>query len=48
MLIAESAAIDSDVMLPDGVRLDLVTDVAGIEAMMAVHDRIRGSGPCGS
>jgi PII-like signaling protein len=38
MLVAETAAIDSDVKLPDGVRLDLVTDHAGVEAMMAVHD----------
>jgi GNAT superfamily N-acetyltransferase len=39
MLVAETAAIDSEVRLPDGVRLDLVTDQAGVEAMMAVHDR---------
>jgi GNAT superfamily N-acetyltransferase len=38
MLVAETAAIDSDVRLPDGVRLDLVTGQAGVEAMMAVHD----------
>jgi GNAT superfamily N-acetyltransferase len=38
MLVAETAAIDSDVKLPEGVRLDLVTDQAGVEAMMAVHD----------
>ena len=38
MLVAETAAIDSDVKLPEGVRLDLVTDHAGVEAMMAVHD----------
>jgi GNAT superfamily N-acetyltransferase len=38
MLVAESAAIDSDVRLPDGVRLDRVTDTAGVEAMVAVHD----------
>ena len=38
MLVAETAAIDSDVKLPDCVRLDLVTDHAGVEAMMAVHD----------
>jgi hypothetical protein len=38
MLVAETAAIDSDVKLPDGVRLNLVTDRAGVEAMMAVHD----------
>jgi GNAT superfamily N-acetyltransferase len=38
MLVAETAAIDSKVRLPDGVRLDPVTDQAGVEAMMAVHD----------
>ena len=38
MLVAETAAIDFDVKLPDGVRLDPVTDHAGVEAMMAVHD----------
>jgi GNAT superfamily N-acetyltransferase len=38
MLVAETAAIDSEVRLPDGVRVDLVTDQAGVEAMMAVHD----------
>ena len=38
MLVAETASIDSCVRLPDGVRLDLVTDRAGVEAMMAVHD----------
>ena len=38
MLVAETAAIDSGVKLPDGVRLELVTDQAGVEAMMAVHD----------
>ena len=38
MLVAESAAIDSDVRLPDGVRLDRVTGTAGVEAMVAVHD----------
>jgi GNAT superfamily N-acetyltransferase len=38
MLVAETAAIDSEVRLPDGVRLDLVTDQAGVAAMMAVRD----------
>ena len=38
MLVAETAAIDSGVKLPDGVRLDLVTGQAGVEAMMAVRD----------
>jgi GNAT superfamily N-acetyltransferase len=38
MLVAETAAVDSEVRLPDGVRLDLVTDQAGVAAMMAVRD----------
>jgi GNAT superfamily N-acetyltransferase len=38
VLVAGTAAIDSDVKLPDGVRLDPVTDQAGVEAMMAVRD----------
>jgi GNAT superfamily N-acetyltransferase len=38
MLVAETAVVDSRVRLPDGVRLDLVTDQAGLEAVMAVHD----------
>ena len=37
-LVAETAATDCDVKLPDGVRLDLVTDTAGVEAMMTVND----------
>jgi hypothetical protein len=46
MLVAETAAIDSEVRLPDDVRLDLVTDQAGVEAMMAVHD-LAFAGLCG-
>ena len=38
MLVAETAAIDSRVVLPDGVRLVPVIDEAGLAAMMAVHD----------
>jgi GNAT superfamily N-acetyltransferase len=38
MLVAETAAISHDVELPDGVRLERVTDEAGLAAMMAVHD----------
>jgi GNAT superfamily N-acetyltransferase len=38
MLIAETAATDQRAVLPDGVRISEVTDEAGIEAMMAVHD----------
>jgi len=39
MLIAETAAISPDPVLPAGVRLVPVTDEAGIEAMIAVRDR---------
>jgi GNAT superfamily N-acetyltransferase len=38
MLVAETASIGSEVVLPDGVRLVPVTDEAGVEAMIAVHD----------
>jgi GNAT superfamily N-acetyltransferase len=37
MLVADAASISHQVMLPDGVRLEAVTDEAGIEAMMAVR-----------
>jgi GNAT superfamily N-acetyltransferase len=37
MLVAETAWVSHEVVLPDGVRLERVTDDAGIEAMMAVH-----------
>jgi GNAT superfamily N-acetyltransferase len=37
MLVAETAWISPEVVLPDGVRLEAVTDEAGIETMMAVH-----------
>jgi len=36
MLVAETASISPEVMLPGGVRLEPVTDATGIEAMMAV------------
>jgi GNAT superfamily N-acetyltransferase len=38
MLVAETAAIDSRVVLPDAVRLVPVTDEAGLAAMTRVHD----------
>jgi GNAT superfamily N-acetyltransferase len=38
MLVAETAAISHEVVLPAGVRLEPVADEAGIQAMMAVHD----------
>jgi GNAT superfamily N-acetyltransferase len=37
MLVAETASIGDDVLLPDGLRLEPVTDEAGIDAMMAVR-----------
>jgi GNAT superfamily N-acetyltransferase len=37
MLVAESGSVSHDVVLPDGVRLEPVTDEAGIDAMMAVR-----------
>ena len=39
MLVAETAAIDSTVVLPPGVRLVPVSDEAGVAATMAVHDQ---------
>jgi GNAT superfamily N-acetyltransferase len=38
MLVAETSAIDSQVVLPDGVRLVPVADEAGLAAMIRVHD----------
>lgn len=38
MLAAETASIDTEVVLPDGLRLVPVTDATGLAAMMAVHD----------
>jgi GNAT superfamily N-acetyltransferase len=38
VLVAETAAIDPAVVLPAGVRLVPVTDEAGIDAMLTVHD----------
>jgi GNAT superfamily N-acetyltransferase len=42
MLIAETAAIDPNVVLPGGVRLVPVSDADGLEAMLAVHARAFG------
>jgi GNAT superfamily N-acetyltransferase len=38
MLVAETSAIDSRVVLPPGVRLVPVMDEAGVAALMRVHD----------
>ncbi|MGO8960024.1 MAG: GNAT family N-acetyltransferase [Streptosporangiaceae bacterium] len=43
MLVAETAAIQAGVVLPDGVRLVPVTDEAGVHALMAVHRHEPGS-----
>ncbi len=43
MLVAETAAIQADVVLPAGVRLEPVTDEAGVRALMAVHRHEPGS-----
>ncbi len=45
MLVAETAAVQADVVLPDGVRLVPVTDAAGVEAMIAVGDAAFGTRP---
>ena len=37
MVVAETASVSHEVVLPDGVRLEPVTDDAGIETMMAVR-----------
>jgi GNAT superfamily N-acetyltransferase len=38
MLVAETASISHDVVLPDGVRLEPVADEAGIDALLAVRE----------
>jgi GNAT superfamily N-acetyltransferase len=49
MMVAESGQIagprGADVALPDGIRLAEVTDEAGIEQMIEVHDRVFGPDP---
>jgi GNAT superfamily N-acetyltransferase len=37
MLVAATTSINPQVMLPDGVRLEPVTDQAGLETLLAVH-----------
>lgn len=44
MLVAETCAIDSRVVLPDGVRLVPVTDEAGLAALLRVGDLAFGDG----
>ena len=43
MLVAETAAIQSEIVLPEGVRLVPVTDEAGVHALMEVHRHEPGS-----
>jgi GNAT superfamily N-acetyltransferase len=43
MLVAETAEIATDVVLPDGVRLVPVTDTTGLQAMTTVHDLAFGA-----
>lgn len=38
MLVAETAAISHEIVLPDGIRLQPVIDEAGLDAMTTVHD----------
>ncbi len=47
MLVAETAAIPSEVILPEGVRLEPVTDEAGVHALMSVHRHEPGSDQMG-
>ncbi|ROS79055.1 GNAT family N-acetyltransferase [Cellulomonas sp. PhB143] len=42
LLVAEIADLDLDVAPPDGVRLDPVEDVAGADALVALHDEVFG------
>jgi GNAT superfamily N-acetyltransferase len=42
LLVADTADIQAEVVLPDGVRLIPVTDAAGVESMMRVHDAAFG------
>jgi GNAT superfamily N-acetyltransferase len=43
LMVAEVAALPKDPRLPDGVRLEAVTDAAGVELMMQVHDQAFGT-----
>lgn len=42
LMAAEIAELSQDVRLPDGVRLERVTDAAGIAAMMRAHEEAFG------
>ncbi len=44
MMAAETAAVQADVVLPEGVRLVAVSDVAGVGALMSVRDAAFGAG----
>ncbi|MBY8881806.1 GNAT family N-acetyltransferase [Actinacidiphila acidipaludis] len=43
LMIAEVAALPTEVRLPDGVRLEPVTDAAGVDLVAAVHERAFGA-----
>jgi GNAT superfamily N-acetyltransferase len=43
LMVAEVAALATEVRLPDGVRLEPVTDAAGVDLVAAVHERAFGT-----
>jgi GNAT superfamily N-acetyltransferase len=44
MLIAETAAVQAEIVLPEGVRLVPVSDAAGVDALIGVRDAAFGGG----
>ena len=43
LMVAEVSALATEVRLPDGVRLEPVTDAAGVDLVAAVHERAFGA-----
>jgi GNAT superfamily N-acetyltransferase len=43
LMVAEVAALPQEVRLPEGVRLEPVTDVAGVDLVAAVHEQAFGT-----
>ncbi|MCL2554598.1 MAG: GNAT family N-acetyltransferase [Actinomycetia bacterium] len=43
LMVAEVAELATDVRLPEGVRLEPVTDVAGVDLVAAVHEQAFGT-----
>ncbi|MFI1098218.1 GNAT family N-acetyltransferase [Streptomyces sp. NPDC020917] len=43
LMVAEVAELSTDVRLPEGVRLEPVTDVAGVDLVAAVHEQAFGT-----